>query len=87
MSLLSRLFGGRAKEAPAAPSEEYRGFAIRPDPAKADDGWRIRALVEKDGRSHELIRADTLRDRESAAEASVLKAKQMIDQVGERIFD
>ena len=52
MSLLSRLFGGRAsRETPAAPSEDYKGFAIRPDPAKAEDGWRIRALIAPPGLS------------------------------------
>lgn len=87
MSLLSRLFGGPAKEkAPAAEPIDYKGFAVTPDPAKVSDGWRIGATIEKDGRSHTLIRADTLRDRDGAVEASIMKARQMIDQQGERLF-
>jgi hypothetical protein len=89
MSILSRLFGGGAskEEAPSAAAEEYEGFAITPAPAKTGGGWRIGATIEKDGRRHDLIRADTLGDRDAAVEASVMKARQIIDQQGDRLFD
>ena len=48
--------------------------------------FRIAAVIEKDGRRHELIRADTLRDREAAVAASLGKARQIIDEQGESIF-
>ena len=85
MSFLKKLFGSKEPEAPK--SEEYNGFQITPQPMDANPGYRICALIEKDGRSHTLIRADTLNDIDSAREASVDKAKQMIDQQGERILD
>jgi hypothetical protein len=88
MSWWSRLFGGGdAPKAPAFDSVEHEGFLITPAPAQASGGWRVGAIVEKDGRRHDLIRADTLSDRDAAAEASVAKARQMIDQQGERLFD
>lgn len=88
MSLLSKLFGSRSKapEGPAQKPEEYNGFTITPTPIKDGSGWRISALIEKDGRSHTLIRADTIADLDQAAAASTAKAKRMIDEQGDRLF-
>ena len=89
MSLLSKLFGGGGA-APEAEPEEYDGFKITPTPAKEGPRYRIGALIEKeiDGalQSHTLIRADTLDDLQGAKDASVGKAKQLIDQMGDRLF-
>ena len=88
MSLLSKLFGGGSgAAAPKAEPVEYKGFAIIPAPAKEGGRYRIGAEIEKDGKQHHLIRADTLDDLQSAEDASVNKAKQLIDQVGDRLFD
>lgn len=90
MSLLSRLFGGGAAK-PGRPSETYKDFTITPDPAREGPRWRISARIEKEVggemRSHTLIRADTLEDEDAAVEASLGKAKQLIDEQGERLFD
>ncbi|MGB3408400.1 MAG: HlyU family transcriptional regulator [Jannaschia sp.] len=87
MSLFSKLFGGgSAPETAPTPPETYNGFTIRPDPMKAGGEWRISALIDKDGQTHHLIRADTIRDRDECAAISLAKAKQMIDQQGDRIF-
>lgn len=89
MSLLSRLFGG-GKSEPESEAEEYEGFKITPQPAREGGRYRIGARIEKevDGavKSHDLIRADTLDDLQSASEASVRKAKQVIDEQGDRLF-
>jgi hypothetical protein len=88
MSLLSRLFG--SKPAPEAEPEIYKEFAIFAEPAKESGGYRIRARIEKeiDGqtKTHVLIRADTIADLEKACEASSAKAKQIIDEQGDRLF-
>ncbi len=88
MSWLSRLFGsaGGGDDAPSAEPEIYKGFSIRPEPMPDAGGFRIAAMIEKDGRSHHLIRADVIRDRDEAVAASLAKARQMIDEQGERIF-
>ena len=86
MSLFSKLFGGGGGAAAADPID-YKGFSITPAPAREGSRYRIGAHVEKDGKSHHLIRADTLDDAESANEASINKAKQLIDQMGDRLFD
>ena len=88
MSILSRLFGGGGK--PAAkdvPAETYEGFTIRPEPAHEGGRWRVGATIEKDGRTHRLIRADTLDTREAAETTSLRKAQQVIDEQGDALFD
>ena len=92
MSLLSRLFGSKDKsESPVkTTSVEYEGFRITPQPMKEAQGYRLCALIEKEVggalKSHTLIRADTIADFDQCVEASIGKAKQMIDQLGERLF-
>lgn len=85
MSILKRLFGG-GTSAPEPKSETYNGFTITPTPIREGSRFRISALIEKDGKSHTLIRADVLEDLAAANEASVNKAKQMIDEQGDRLF-
>lgn len=93
MSLLKKLFGGGAKaeQSPSAPEPtEYKGFRITPMPIPEGGQFRISARIDKtvDGedKTHTLIRADVIRDLDEAKEASVNKAKQMIDQMGEHLF-
>ena len=87
MSLLSRLFGGSGSGAKAeAEAVDHKGFSITPTPQKEAGGWRIGAKIEKGGKVHDLIRADTIQDRGEAVEASVRKARQVIDEQGERLF-
>ena len=93
MSLLSRLFGGGGgapKEPPKGDPVMHEGFAIYPQPMSEGGQFRICALIEKEVggtmRSHRMIRADLLNDRDAAAEASLVKAKAVIDQQGEGLF-
>ncbi|WP_342068511.1 HlyU family transcriptional regulator [Yoonia algicola] len=84
MALFSKLFGSSKPE--AVPSEAYKDFTITPTPEKDSGGWRLAARIEKDGQVHELIRADVLQSKEQADAASVAKAKQVIDEQGDRLF-
>lgn len=91
MSLLSRLFGGGGgPPKPRHASESYKDYTIAPDPMREGSRFRIRAHVTKEvggeTKSHTLIRADTLESEEAAVAASVGKAKQLIDEQGERLF-
>jgi len=89
MSLFSRLFGGGSK--PEAEPEIYNGYRIIAQPHSAEGGFRLGARIEKDvdgeTKVHELLRADLIQSREEAERFSILKAKQVIDEQGERIFD
>ena len=88
MSILSRLFGGGSKSSPG--SEMYKDFAISPQPARENGGWRLAALIEKDvgeeRKSFLLIRADTFQDEAAAKDASAAKARQVIDEQGDKLF-
>jgi len=91
MSLLSRLLGGgRVSSEPRAEPEAYNGFAITPTPIREGSQYRLSALIEKevDGetKAHILIRADMLESPEAAASAATSKAKQVIDEQGDRLF-
>ena len=91
MSILSRLFGGGAKrETRAESSETYKDFRIIAAPQSDAEGYRVGARIEKDVdgevKVHHLLRADTLRSLEEAEAFSIRKAKQVIDEQGERIF-
>lgn len=90
MSLLSKLFGGGSSQTGAAPIE-HNGYTITPSPIREGSRYRISARIEKevDGekKTHTLIRADTLEDLETAVDASTAKAKMLIDEQGDRLFD
>ena len=88
-SFLSRLFG---KPAPAAPEPVlHKEFRIFPQPVREGGVYRIAARIEKDvggvTKTHSLIRADTSPTLDEATGASVNKARQAIDQLGDRLFD
>ncbi len=91
MSILSRLFGGGATPDPKqVEPETYKDFQIYPEPAKESGKWRLSGRIEKeiDGtvKSHLLIRADTFDSEDMATEATLAKARQVIDEQGARIF-
>jgi hypothetical protein len=90
MSLLSRLFGGGGPPKPRHAAETYKDFTITPDPMREGSRFRIRAHVTKEvggaAKTHTLIRADTLESEEAAVAASLGKARQLIDEQGDRLF-
>lgn len=90
MSLFSKLFGGGSAP-PKVQPVHHEGFVIYPEPIKETGAFRVAARIEKEiageVKVHEMIRADTYQSEEAATEGSVFKARQMIDQMGDRIFD
>ncbi|NNE81874.1 MAG: hypothetical protein HKN18_16520 [Silicimonas sp.] len=90
MSILSKLFGGGGGSRPAADPETYQGFTIFPEPVPEGGRYRLGARIEKEVggelKSHILIRADVLDDLETANTVSLNKAKQVIDEQGDRLF-
>lgn len=86
MPFWSRLFGSRP-DAPAGPQGEmYKDFLVTAAPIREGGQYRVAARIEKDGRRHDLIRADTMVSQDEAAAISLAKARQIIDELGERIF-
>ncbi len=91
---LSRILGGSpqgGRGADAEPAAEaYNGYTIRPAPVQDGGQWITSAVIEKrfdDGvKEHRFIRADMYPGREAATAASVFKAKQIIDMMGDDVF-
>lgn len=91
MSFFKKLFGGgNTAPAPQVEAVEYKDFRITPSPLKEGDSFRLAALIEAEvegeTKSHQLVRADVIRDHDDAVEASLRKARQMIDEQGVRLF-
>ncbi len=91
MSFLKKLFGGGAEKAEApAKSVEYKGFTIAAAPYKDSGQYQTCGFItmEKEGvrREHKFIRADRFSSLDEAAEFSLSKGRQIIDQQGERLF-
>jgi hypothetical protein len=95
MSWLSRLFGGGKEQAGASPvpaaEAEHRGFTIRAEPYKSESGHfqvagTIVKVIDGEERQHSFVRADRLASRDEAAEVSLQKGRQIVDEQGERLF-
>ena len=96
MSFLKRLFGlgGAGGDEPAAATvgeaEDYKGFSVQAAPFKEGGQYQTCALITKEVggvlREHRLIRADRFPSLDDAIETSKRKARQMIDEQGERLF-
>ena len=89
MSILSKLFGGGSKA--AAEPVTYEGFRIFAEPIPEGGQHRIAARIEKeiDGemKSQSMVRADTVGDQDAAVTMSTNKAKQVINERGDALFD
>ena len=94
MSFWKSLFGGGAKsetEGKSGAPVEYNGFIIRAAPYKAEGQYQTAGTVEKEvngvRKEHKFIRADRHASYEDAVEFSLSKARQIVDQQGQRVFD
>jgi hypothetical protein len=91
---LGALFGGGSDggkvDTPAAPAAEYKGYRIVAAPSKEGSQFRIAGTIEKDApdgvKRHEFIRADVYANWDDAVAVTTSKAKQIIDQLGDRMF-
>ncbi len=95
MSFWKSLFGrgpgqGGAGEK-TSPPEQYNGFVIRAAPFKSGALYQVAGIIEKDvagaRKEHRFIRADSAPSYEDAVAFSLLKARQIVDLQGERMFD
>jgi hypothetical protein len=92
MSFWKSLFGGCATESAEKASEpvEYNGFTIRAAPYKAEGQYQTAGTITKDVggvmKEHKFVRADRHASYDDAIEFSLSKARQIVDQSGERMF-
>lgn len=91
MSFWKSLFGGSSAGA-EKPSEpvDYNGFTIRAAPYKAEGQYQTAGVITKEVggtlKEHKFIRADRHASYDDAVEFSLAKARQIVDQSGERMF-
>jgi hypothetical protein len=91
---LGNLLGGRSgvgeTDTPEAPPIEYKGYRITPAPYRVRDQFQTAGKIEKDTadgvKTHAFVRADTYGNWDDAVAFTTTKAKQIIDQQGDRIF-
>jgi len=91
--LWTRLAGGGNRneaDAPAAEVVEYKGFRIKPAPYPSKGQYQTAGIIEKDSdagpKEHRFVRAETHASRDDAIAFAIVKAKQIIDEQGERMF-
>jgi hypothetical protein len=95
MSFFKKLFGGGSSEPdagkPVGAAVEHNGFSIQPTPYKADGQFQTCGVISKeiDGvrKEHRFVRADRFTSQTEAADMSVRKAQQIINEQGDRLFD
>lgn len=93
MGALKGLFGGGSNGSGAAAGEavEHGDYTITPAPQQTASGWNTAGTISKrvgdEVRVHHFIRVDSHGSRDDATAFSVTKAKQIIEQLGDRLFD
>jgi hypothetical protein len=91
--VLKSLFGasGDGPKTGSSVPVDHDGYTIIAEPQQSGGQWQVRGRIEKqvgeELKSHVFIRADTLPGESEAANEMVRKAKLMIDQQGDSIFD
>jgi len=95
MSFWKKLFGSGSKDgaepAKAVRQAEHNGYRIEAVPYAEAGQFQVAGVISKeiDGslKQHRFVRADRFPTIDDAADFSVMKARQIIDQQGDRIFD
>ena len=97
MSFFKKLFGlggstagDSNASAAAAPSQAIEGFTVTATPYENNGRWQLCGIIAKDidgaRKEQRFIRADTFATREEAETMVFFKARQMIEQMGERVL-
>lgn len=96
MSFWKKLFGGGSggesgEAAGPVQSAEHKGYRIEARPYRESGQFQVAGVIIKgDGearREHKFIRADRFPTVDEAADFALVKARQIIDQQGDRLFD
>lgn len=67
----------------------YNGYVIQPQPKQDGGQWNIAGVITREdatGGEHRFIRADTYTSRDDADAFSIRKARQIIDEQGDRLI-
>ena len=94
MSFLKKLFGFGSRDDDDAPEVvreiEHKGFIIRATPFKSEGQYQTSGVVYKEingvRKEHSFIRADRFSTVDDAIDVSLAKGRQIVDEMGDRIF-
>lgn len=93
MDSIRNLFGGGGRATPpqaANDPETYKDCLIYAEPMPEGGQWRLAGRIVKgegdNAREHSFIRADVFSNREDMEAATLRKARQIIDEQGDRLF-
>lgn len=95
LGFLKNLFGGQESGGQSEPAEgssiEYQGYDIIATPIKEGGQYRLSGIIRKqldeEIKEHKFIRADLMASQEDVINIAHIKGKQMIDQLGDKVFD
>lgn len=81
---------GTATPGEVAEREIYQGLELLARPVREGGAWRVAGTIRRagddDGPRYDFVRADTMADRDEAAQMSLLKARQLVDEQGEGLL-
>ncbi|HLB07617.1 MAG TPA: HlyU family transcriptional regulator [Alphaproteobacteria bacterium] len=81
---------GKATERGSEGAVDYKGYTIRPAPRREGSRWLTAGLIEKEFpegvKQRRFLRADSHNSKDDADAFSVAKAKQIIDEQGDKLF-
>ena len=93
-NFLRQLFARKGEDATDRESEgavDYKGYTIRPNPRREGAQWLTSGVITKqfadEVKEHRFIRADAHGSKDAAADFSITKAKQIIDERGDKLFE
>lgn len=81
---------GQATGQADGPAVEYKGYTIRPASRREGSQWLTVGVISKDlageVKDHQFIRADMYASKEDADACAIRKAKQIIEEQGDKLF-
>ena len=93
MDSIRNMFGGGATSKPPQAANEpdsYKDYLIYAEPMSEGGQWRLAGRIVKGegdaAREHKFIRADIFASREEVEAMTLRKARQIIDEQGDRLF-
>ena len=95
MSFWKSLFGVGETADPASAKSlrevEHNGFLIEARPYAESGQYQVAGVISKafgdERKTHRFVRADRFASPKDAADVAIMKGRQMVDQLGDRIFD
>lgn len=93
LKFLGKLATGKRSGNDAANNPEavtYKGYTISPMPKQGGGQWTTEGYISKDiggvSKSEHFIRVESHIARDEATKHSIFKAKQIIDEQGDKLF-